>query len=41
VVIHVHTYAYLLTMGIMLFQNVIGKSDQPIMYASKILNKAK
>jgi hypothetical protein len=38
---HVHTYASLLVMGAMLSQNVIRKSDQPIMYASRLLNIAK
>jgi hypothetical protein len=28
-------------MGVMLFQNVTGKSDQPIMYVSRLLNKIK
>jgi hypothetical protein len=37
---HVHTYASLLAMGVMLFQNVTRKSDQPIMYASRLLNRA-
>jgi hypothetical protein len=36
---HVHTYASLLAMGAMLFQNVIGKSDQPIVYALRLLNR--
>ncbi len=36
---HVHTYASLLAMGVMLSQNVTRKSDQPIVYASKLLNK--
>jgi hypothetical protein len=36
---HVHTYASLLVIGAMLFQNLIGKSDQPMMYAFKLLNK--
>jgi hypothetical protein len=38
---HVHADASLLTMGAMLSQNITGKSDQPIMYASRLLNKAK
>jgi hypothetical protein len=38
---HVHTNASLLVIGAMLSQNVIGKSDQPIVYASRFLNKAK
>jgi hypothetical protein len=37
---HVHTNASLLAMGAMLFQNVIGKSDQPIVYASRLMNRA-
>ncbi len=37
---HVHTYLSLLAMGVMLFQNVIGKSDQPIVYVSRLLNRA-
>jgi hypothetical protein len=35
---HVHTNASLLVMGAMLSQNVIRKSDQPMMYASRLLN---
>jgi len=35
---HVHTYAFLFTMEVLLPQNMIGKSDQPIVYASKLLN---
>ncbi len=38
---HVHTYASLLAMGPMLSQNVTRKSDQPIVYASRLLNKTK
>jgi hypothetical protein len=38
---HVHTYASLLTMGAMLSQNVIGKSDQLIVYAFSLLNRTK
>ncbi len=38
---HVHTNASLLAMGVMLFQNVTRKSDQLIVYASRLLNKAK
>ncbi len=38
---HVHTNVSLLTMGAMLSQNVIGKSDQPIVYVYRLLNKAK
>jgi hypothetical protein len=37
---HVHIDASLLVVGAMLSQNVIGKSDQPIMYVYKLLNKA-
>jgi hypothetical protein len=28
-------------MGVMLSQNIIGKSDQPIVYASRLLSKTK
>jgi hypothetical protein len=36
---HVHTYASLLAIGAnKLFQNLIGKSDQPVVYAFKLLN---
>ncbi len=38
--LHVHTNASLLAVGATLSQNVIGKSDQPIMYVSRLLNKA-
>ncbi len=38
---HVHTYASLLVIGVMLFQNLLGKSDHPIMYASRLINKTK
>jgi hypothetical protein len=34
----VHTDASLLAIGAMLSQNVIGKSDQQVVYASKLLN---
>ncbi len=37
--LHVHTNVSLLTMGVMLSQNVTRTSDQPIVYASKLLNK--
>jgi hypothetical protein len=37
---HVHTYASLLIMGVMLYQIVIGKSDQSKVYASRLLNRA-
>ncbi len=36
---HVHIDASLLAVGAMLSQNVTGKSDQPIVYASRLLNK--
>jgi hypothetical protein len=36
---HVHIDASLLTVGAMLSQNLIGKSDQPIVYAYKLLNR--
>ncbi len=35
---HVHTNASLLTMGVMLSQNIIRKKDQPIVYVSRFLN---
>ncbi len=35
---HVHTYASLLITGALLAQNIVGKSDQPIIYASRLLN---
>jgi len=38
---HVHTYAYLLVVGAMLAQNLIGKYDQPIVRAFRLLNKTK
>jgi hypothetical protein len=38
---HVHTYASLLIVGAMMSHNVIGKSDQLIVYASRLLNKVK
>ncbi len=37
---HVHTYASLLIVGTTTFQNLIGKSDQPVVYASRLLNRA-
>jgi hypothetical protein len=37
---HIHIDASLLVVGAMMFQNVIRKSDQPIMYTFKVLNKA-
>jgi hypothetical protein len=36
---HMHIDAYLLVVGAMLTQNPIGKYDQPIIYAFKLLNK--
>jgi hypothetical protein len=36
---HVHTYAFLLVVSAMLAQNPIGKYDQPIVYASRLLNE--
>jgi len=38
---HVHIDASLLAMGAMLSQNVTVKSDQPVMYVSRLLNKVK
>jgi hypothetical protein len=38
---HVHIDASLLAMGVMLSQNIIGKSDKPIVYAYRLLNKVK
>jgi hypothetical protein len=38
---HVHTYAFLLAIGVMLSQNVTRKNDQPIVYACRLLNRAK
>jgi hypothetical protein len=35
---HVHIDASLLIVGVMLFQNLIGKNDQPVMYAYRLLN---
>jgi hypothetical protein len=37
---HVHTNASLLAVDAMLAQNPIGKYDQPIVYAFRLLNKA-
>ena len=37
---HVHTDASNIALGVMLAQNVIGKADQPIAYASRLLNSA-
>ncbi len=36
---HVHTNASLLVVGDMLFHNLTRKNDQPMVYASKLLNK--
>ncbi len=36
---HVHIDVSLLIMGVMLFQNVIRKNDQLVMYASRLQNK--
>ncbi len=38
---HVHKDASLLIIGGMLSQNLTGKSDQPMVYASRLLNIAK
>jgi hypothetical protein len=38
---HVHIDASLLVVGAMLAQNPTGKYDQPIVYVSKLFNKAK
>jgi hypothetical protein len=38
---HVHTYASLLAMRVTLSQNVTRKTDQLIVYASRLLNKIK
>ncbi len=38
---HVHTDASLLVVGFMVFQNVTRNSDQLVMNASRLLNKAK
>jgi len=38
---HVHTYAFLLALGAMLAQNPTSKYDQPIVYASRLINKTK
>jgi hypothetical protein len=35
---HVYIDASLLVVGAMLSQNILGKSDQPIVYASRFLN---
>ncbi len=38
---HVHTNASLLDVAALLAQNIIGKNDQPIVYASKLFNNVK
>jgi hypothetical protein len=38
---HVHIDALLLVVGTLLAQHIIGKSDQLIVYVSKLLNSAK
>jgi len=38
---HVHTNSLLLAIAVMLAHNPTSKDDQPIIYASKLLNKAK
>ncbi len=38
---HVHRDVSLLAMGVMLSQNVLKKSDQPIVYAFRLLNTTK
>jgi hypothetical protein len=38
---HVHTYASLLAIKTMLSQNLTRKTDQLVMYASRLLNRAK
>ncbi len=38
---HVHINVSLLVVGVMLSKNVTRKSDQPIVYTSRLLNKAK
>jgi hypothetical protein len=37
---HVHTYAFQLTLGAILVENLTCKIDQPIMYSSRLLNFA-
>ncbi len=39
--LHVHIDAFLLAMGAMLSHNLIRRNDQPMVYAFKLLNKAK
>jgi len=38
--LHMHINAPLLVVGAMLIHNPTGKYDQPIVYASRLLNKA-
>ncbi len=38
---HVHIDASLLIVGVLLTQNIIGKSNQPIVYAYRLFNSAK
>jgi hypothetical protein len=38
---HVHINASLLVVGVMLSQNLTVKSDQPVVYASRLLNREK
>ncbi len=38
---HVHINAYLLVMGVMLFQNITKKNDQLVMYVYRLWNKTK
>jgi hypothetical protein len=38
---HVHIDVYLLVVGAMLSQNITSKSDKPIVYAFRLLNKSK
>jgi hypothetical protein len=38
---HVHAYASLLNVGAMLSRNLTRKNDQPVVYASRFLNKVK
>jgi hypothetical protein len=36
---HVHAYASLLVVKVMLFKNFTGKSDQSMVYASRLFNR--
>jgi hypothetical protein len=38
---HVHIDASLLVVGVLLAHNIMGKSDQLVVYASKLLNSVK